>query len=174
MFRNTFAHLFVLTAATAVLAGTASAQTKVGVISMQQAVLQTAEIKKASAELEAKYKPRSNDIERIRKEVEDIQQKLQAGSGKMAPAAESELTAQGQRKQRELQRMTQDLQEEVDAVRNEVLMKSGQKMQGIVQKLAEERGLDVVVDAGSTLFVKPALDLTKDAVAAFDAAYPAK
>jgi outer membrane protein len=174
MFRNTFARLFVMTAATAVLGGVAAAQTKVGVISMQQAVLETAEIKKASAELEAKYKPRSTDIERLRNELADIQQKLQAGSGKMAPAAESELTAQGQRKQRDLQRMTQDLQEEVDAVRNEVLMKSSQKMQGVVRKLAEERGLDVVVDAGSTLFVKPALDLTKDAVAAFDTAYPAK
>jgi outer membrane protein len=40
--------------------GTASAQTKVGVVNMQQAVLTTAEIKKASAELEAKYKPRAS------------------------------------------------------------------------------------------------------------------
>ena len=42
----------------------------------------------------------------------------------------------------------------------------------VLRKLAEERGMDVVVDAGSTLYVKPALDLTKEAVAAFDQAYP--
>ncbi len=70
--------------------------------------------------------------------------------------------------------MSQDLQEEVDAERNEILTRSSQHMQAVVRKLAEERGLDFVVDAGSTLYVKPALDITKDAVAAFDQAYPAK
>jgi outer membrane protein len=141
---------------------------------MQQAVLATAEIKKASADLEAKYRPRQVEIEKVRKELDDIQQKLQAGGGKLTPQAEADLNAQGQRKQRDLQRMSQDLQEEVDAVRNEVLAGSGQRMQAVVRKLAEERGVDVVVDSGSTLYVKPALDLTKDAVTAFDAAYPAK
>lgn len=174
MVRNSFARLFTMAAAAAVLTGVAAAQTKVAVINMQQAVLATAEIKKASADLEAKYKPRQAEIEKLRKDLEEIQQKLQAGGGKLTPQAESELNAQGQRKQRELQRLSQDLQEEVDAVRNDVLAGSGQRMQAVVRKLAEERGFDVVVDAGSTLYVKPALDVTKDAVAAFDTAYPAK
>jgi outer membrane protein len=47
-------------------------------------------------------------------------------------------------------------------------------MKEIVQKLAEEKGLDVVVDEQSTLFFKPVLDLTADAIAAYDKAYPAK
>jgi outer membrane protein len=174
MVRNSFARLFAMAATAAVLAGVAAAQTKVAVINMQQAVLATAEIKKASAGLEAKYKPRQADLEKLRKDLDDIQQKLQAGGGKLAPQVESDLSAQGQRKQRDLQRMSQDLQEEVDAERNDILMKSGQRMQAVVRKLAEERGFDVVVDSGSTLYVKPALDVTKDAVAAFDTAYPAK
>jgi outer membrane protein len=69
--------------------------------------------------------------------------------------------------------MSQDLQEEVDAERNEVLTKNGRRMTDVVHKLAEERGFDVVVDSGSTLYFKPALDISKDAVAAFDKAYPA-
>jgi outer membrane protein len=174
MVRNSFVRLMMMAASAAVVAGVAAAQTKVAVINMQQAVLQTAEIKKASADLEAKYKPRTAEIEKVRKELEDIQQKLQAGSGKLSPQQEAELTAQGQRRQRDLQRMSQDLQEEVDAERNEILQHSGQRMQAVVHKLAEERGFDVVVDAGSTLYVKPALDLTKDAVTSFDQAYPVK
>ncbi|MGE5645357.1 MAG: OmpH family outer membrane protein [Acidobacteriota bacterium] len=172
MVRNTFVHLFTMAAAAALFTGTCAAQSKVAVINMQQAVLSTAEIKKASADLEAKFKPRADEVEKLRKDLEEIRQKLQAG--KLTPQAEAELTNQGQVKQRDLQRKSQDLQEEVDATRNEILAGSGRRMQEVVRKLAEERGVDVVVDSGSTLYVKPALDLTKDAVTAFDTAYPAK
>ena len=47
-------------------------------------------------------------------------------------------------------------------------------MVGVVRKLADARGMDIVVDASGTLFFKPVLDLTKDAIAEFDRAFPAK
>jgi outer membrane protein len=174
MVRNTSTRAILMAASAALFAGMAAAQTKVAVVNLQQAVLQTAEIKKASGELEAKYKPKQAEMEKLRTEITEIQQKLQAGAGKLTPQAESDLTMQGQRKQRELQRMSQDVQEELDAERNEILQKSGQQMAGIVRKLAEEKAVDVVVDVSSTLYFKPALDLTADAVAAYDKAFPVK
>jgi outer membrane protein len=163
-----------MAAAGVVAVGVASAQTKVAVVNMQQAVLATADIKKTSAEVEAKYKPRQAALEQLRTEIEGIQQKLQAGEGKLPPATEQDLTVQGQRKQRALQRLSQDLQEDVDNVRNEILAGAGRRMQEVIRKLADERGFDVVVDSGSTLFFKAALDLTQDATAAYDKAYPPK
>ncbi len=174
MVRNTSTRVILMAASAALFAGMAAAQTKVAVVNLQQAVLQTAEIKKASADLEAKYKPKQADMEKLRTEITEIQQKLQAGAGKLTPQAESDLTMQGQRKQRDLQRMSQDVQEELDAERNEILQKSGQRMAGIVKKLAEEKAVDVVVDVSSTLYFKPALDLTAEAVAAYDKAFPVK
>jgi outer membrane protein len=44
----------------------------------------------------------------------------------------------------------------------------------VIRKLADERGVDVVVEGNSTLFFKAALDITADATAAYDKAYPAK
>jgi outer membrane protein len=149
-------------------------QTKVAIVSMQQAVLGCAEIKKASADMEAKFKPRQQEMERLQRDLAGIKQQLETNAGKLTPAAEADLNAQGQRKQRELQRMNDDLQADVTAERNDILGASGRKMKEIVQKLAEEKGLDVIVDEQSTLFFKPALDLTADAIAAYDKAYPAK
>lgn len=149
-------------------------QTKVGVVSLQRAVLGCAEIKKASAAMEAKYKPRQQEMERVQRELDGIRQQLQANAGKLTPAAEADLNAQGQRKQRDLQRMNDDLQADVTAERNDVLASSGKKMREIVEKLAVAKGLDVVVDEQSTLFFKTALDLTADAITAYDQAYPVK
>jgi outer membrane protein len=99
---------------------------------------------------------------------------LQSNAGKLTPAAEADLNAQGQRKQRDLQRMDDDLKADVTAERNEILGTSGRRMREIVQKLAEEKGVDVIVDEQSTLFFKPALDLTSEAITAYDKAYPVK
>jgi len=152
----------------------ASAQTKVGIINVQNAILDTAEIKKAQLELEGRYKPRQQKVESLQKELADLQNKLQTMAGKLTPQAEQEMQVSGQRKQRELQRLTEDLQADVDRERNEILSKSGTRMQEVVKKLAEEKGLDVIMDVSSTLYFKPTMELTKDAVAAYDKAYPAK
>jgi outer membrane protein len=156
------------------LAFAASAQMKVAIINSQLAVIETAEIKKAQAELEAKYKPRQSQIETLQKEIAQLQQQLQAGQGKLAPQAEQDIQVRGQRKQRELTRLGEDLQAEVDRERNDILGRSGQRMQDVVKKIAEERGYDLVVDVSNTIYFKPALEITKEATAAYDKAYPSK
>lgn len=156
------------------MASAAPAQVKVGIVNLQRAVLESAEIKQASTAMENKYKPRQADAQKIEKELQDIQNQLQTGAGKLAPDAEAELQARGQRRQRELQRMSEDLQNDVDRERNEILGKASQQMQTVVKKLAEEKGFDVVVDSTTTLYFKSALDFTSDAIAAYNKAYPAK
>lgn len=47
-------------------------------------------------------------------------------------------------------------------------------MQEIVKKMAEERGYDMVFDVSNTVYYKPAMEITKEATAAYDKAYPAK
>ena len=47
-------------------------------------------------------------------------------------------------------------------------------MQEVVKKLAEEKGIDVVVDISNTVYFKPALEMTTESIAAYDKAYPAK
>ena len=150
----------------------ALAQTKVAVINLQKAVLESAEIKAASAAMEARYKPRVTQIETLDKEIAAIAQNLQTNAGKLTAQAESDLNAQGTKKQRDVQRLRDDLQADVDRDRNEILQKASLKMGDVVKKLAEEKGLDVVVDVPYTVFAKPALDITADAIVAYDKAYP--
>ena len=152
----------------------AAAQSKVAIINSQLAVIETAEIKKAQAELEAKFKPRQAEIDKIQKELGGIESQLQQGQGKLTPQAIQNLQMTGQRRQRELQRMTEDLQADVDRERNDILQRSGSRMQEIVRKIAEERGIDLVVDVSNTIYFKPALEITKEATAAYDQSYPVK
>lgn len=152
--------------------GVANAQVKIAIINSQKALLETDDIKKAQADLETKYKPRQDQMVKLQKDLQDIQAQLQ--SGKLNQFGEQELNAQGQKKQRDLQRMQQDLQEDVERERTDILQRAGTRMTEVVKKLADEKGLDVVIDSANTLFYKASLDLTAEAAAAYNKTYPVK
>jgi outer membrane protein len=161
------ARLALLAAATLSIA---AAQTKIAVVNSQKAMLDTAEIKKAQLDLETKYKPRQDQMAQLQKDLAGLQAQIQGG--KLTPSAQQDVTAQGQRKERELQRIQEDLQADVDRDRNDILARTSQHMREVVTKLANEKGLDLVVDTANTIFYKPALDITAEATTAYDKAYP--
>jgi outer membrane protein len=155
------------------LAGHAAmAQSKVAVISLQKALVETAEVKKANDDMQSTVvKPKQQRADQLNQELAAISQKLQDQS-KLTEESALQLKTEGQRKQVELQRLQEDLEAEATRIRQEVLGKSSDRMQAVVKKLAEEKGLDLVVDTQVALFFKPAMDLTAEATAAYDKAYP--
>jgi outer membrane protein len=152
------------------------AQMKVAVINFQTAVYGTAEIKKADAQMQAKYKTVDTEIAQLSAQLADIQKKVQAGESATLTADQlTSLQSQGGRIQRELQRKQEDRQADVERDTSDIIGATQQKMLEVVKKLAEERGLDLVVEGGPpyAYFFKPAMDITQDATAAYDKAYPA-
>ena len=111
-------------------------------------------------------------MEKLQKDLADIQTKL--GNPQTPPAAAADLQAEGTRKQRDATRIGEDLQADVERDRNDILQKGATRMNDVVKKLAEERGLDVVMDVTNAVYFKPALEVTQEAVAAYDKAFPFK
>jgi len=159
-----------------VIAGFALAQApgpaRVAIINAQKAVADTQEIKKDQAALEAKFRPRQQQIESLQRELQTLQQ--QANAPNLPPAREAELQSTFAQKQKQLQRLGEDLQSDVNAERQDVLGRAGRQMTDVVKKIAEAQGFDVVIDVTNTLYYKPALDITAAATAAYDKAYPPK
>lgn len=145
---------------------------KVAIINAQKAVADTQEIKKAQTVLAAKYGPRQQQIASLQSELQSIQQQLNAPN--MAPDKEAQLRAEGTTKQKQLQRLSEDLQSDVNNERQDILGRAGRQMTEVVKKIAEDRGIDVVIDVTNTLYYKPTLDITAEATAAYDKAYPPK
>ena len=138
--------------------------TRVAVVDFQEALLLTDEMQAKSRELEAKYIPRQNELEKRAQELQDLQGKLQTVTGAEALTVQSEL----QRKQRDAQRMQEDLQADAEFDRSEILGQASETMRGVIEELAAARGLDMIVDVSNTLFFKPVLDLSSEATAAYN------
>lgn len=157
-----------LAAFAALLALPAGAQTKIAVVDFQQALLATADMQQKAGELEAKFKPRQEELDSLANELQQIQTQLQGAT----PADADRLQADGQRKQREAQRLSEDLQSEIDYERNGILQKGAQQMRAVLQSLRESKGVDLIVDVAGALAFAAALDMTAEATSAYDAAHP--
>ena len=150
----------------------ATAPAKLAVINARKAVADTQDMRRALAALEAKYKPRQQALQSLQGQIQSIQQQLSTPN--LPPDREAQLRADGTRKQKELQRLNEDMQSDVNNEQQDMLTRAGAQMNEVVKKIAQDRGLDVIIDISNTLFVKPALDLTAEATAAYDKAYPPK
>jgi outer membrane protein len=166
--------MLLLVTATAVSAVGVEGQTvppaKVAIVNAQKAVADTHEIKKAQADLEAKYRPRQQAIEALQRDLQNIQQQL--GAPNLTPDREAQLRQSGTEKQKQLQRLSEDLQSDVNNERQDILGRSGRQMAQVVKKIAEQRGIDIVIDVTNTIYYKPALDITSEATTEYDKAYP--
>jgi len=146
-----------------------AAQTKVAVINFQEALLSTADMQKESAALEAKYQDRQEELNVLSVELQELQTKIQGATG----AELAQLQAEGQRKQIRAQRMTEDLQSDVEFDRQNILTAASGRMREIVQSLRAEKGFDLIVDSSSVLASDPLIDLTAEATQTYDAKHPA-
>lgn len=164
-------HSWMLVAALLAGAGSArlAAQAKVAVINFQEALLNTADMQKESAALEAKYASRQGEIESLSQELQDISARLQSAQGDAA----ARLQAEGQRKQRTAQRLTEDLQSDVEFDRQNILAAGSGRMREVIQTLRVDQGLDLIVDGSGVLAHSAIIDLTAEATQAYDAKHPA-
>lgn len=168
-----------VTWAQAAPAAAAAAPVKsVGIINLRGAIGSTAEGKQASAELQSQFAPRSSEIDALTKQINDLQQKLQAGQGKLSQEEETRLTAEGQRLTQRLDRRRNDFQEDATAAQQEVLERIGRKMVDVLDRYARENGFSVVLDTSGQnspiLYASNQIDVTQDIIRLYDQQYPVK
>jgi outer membrane protein len=150
----------------------------VGIINLRGAIGATAEGKQASAQLQSEFAPRSAEIDNLTKQINDLQQKLQAGQGKLSQEEEERLTAEGQRLTQRLDRRRSDFQEDASAAQQEVLERIGRKMVDVLDRYARENGFSVVLDTSGQnspiLYASDQINVTQDIIHLYDQAYPVK
>jgi len=152
--------------------------TKIGVISVRQAIASTAEGKQAGAELQSQFAARQNELEGLNKQINDLRQRIDAGTGKLSQDELARLQREGETKARQIQRKQDEYQEDVNAAQADVFDRIGRKMIDVLDRYARENGFVVILDSSAQntpiLFASTNIDVTQDIVRLFDQAYPVK
>jgi len=156
----------------------APATSKVGVLNVRLAIVNTAEGKQASAELQSQFAARQNELENLRKQIEDLQSRLRSGERTLSDDEKTRLQRQGEIVARQFQRKQDELQEDTNAAQGEVVDRIGRKMLEVLDRYARENGYTAVFDTSGqnspVIYASSQIDVTQDIIRLYDQAYPVK
>ncbi len=166
----------LLTAAIAVLgvAGALTAQTpgKVGVISVQGAIVGTKDGQKAASELEVKFAPKRKDIEGRQNEVNQLEEQMRKSGNLLSEEKRAQLARDIDEKKKRLNRDMQDAQEEFEGEQQRLLQGLGQRIMAVIEKYAKDNSYTMVLDVSNpqtpVLYASSAIDITQDVISLYD------
>ena len=165
----------ILAGAVLALAFSAYAQQappKVGVISVQGAIVGTKDGQKASQQLETKFAPKKKDIDGRQTELAQMQDQYNKGGNLMSEDKRNQLARDIDEKKKRLERDTQDAQEELNAEQQRVLQSLGQRMMAVIEKYAKDNGYTVILDVSNpntpVLYASSGIDITQDIISLYD------
>src|SRR5436305_12096837 len=154
----------------------AAAPTKVAIISVQQAILQTKDGQTASAALQAKFMPKRQQLEKKQSDIVNLQEQMKKGSATMSEEAKGKLARDIDSNQKSLQRDSEDFDADVQQEEGKIMQDLGQKMMDVIIKYATQNGFSMVLDVSSqqtpVLWADPSADITTEIIKLYDAAHP--
>jgi outer membrane protein len=156
----------------------AAASGKVGVINIQAAIASTAEGKQAAAELQSQFAPRTNELQNMQKQIEDLRNRLQTGQSTLSDEEKSRLQREGDQLTRTFQRKQQEFQDDTNDAQQDVVNRIGRKLVDVLNKYSKENGYSIVLDDSSqqtpVIFAANQIDVTQDIIRLYDQSYPVK
>lgn len=142
----------------------------IAVVDMQKVLSDTKQGQSARKKLEDSSKAKQEKLDQKRKKLEADTGKLKNLSGDKLAQAEEAL----QKEYMEMQQIYMTMQQELAQQESRVLEDIYKNCQTLIDKLAAEKGVDLVLirDDSTVLYAQPGLDITVELVKRFNQKYP--
>jgi outer membrane protein len=157
-------------------ASTATGANKIATIQIQQAIGTCAEGKKATDDLQKRFSPKRDELERKQKEISDLQQKLQQGQAALTDEQKNALIRDIDRKTKLFNNDNEEATADYEQATGQVFNTIGNKMLQVIAVYAQKNGFDLVINEsqpGTVLWRKDTVDITQEIVGAYNMTFPA-
>lgn len=145
---------------------------KVGVISIQGAIVGTKDGQKASQELDSKVAPKKKEFDARQAELAQLQDQYNKGGNLMSEEKRTQLARDIDEKKKRLERDVQDAQEEMQGEQQRILQSLGQRIMAVIDKYAKDNGYTMILDDSSPntplIYASSAIDITQDIISLYD------
>ncbi len=169
---RTIAPLVILFILIVVGASYAQQLNKVAIINSQKAFETCAEGKRALTQMQDRDTKIKNDIQKLDDAIRLLENKLSTGRLTMTNEALAGIQSDIEKKTTERKRYEEDATRDGQAFANNLINRIRGEMVTIIEALAKERGLELVLDAMSSGVVtaSPTIDVTDEVVRRYDQA----
>lgn len=138
---------------------------KVAYVDFNYIAATSEEGKAASTRIQALQKKKSDELTAKQKDLQTRQEKLQQGLSVMNDQARAQAEREIEKLQRELQFAQQDAQTDIQQLTEQLQNEFGQKLQPIVEAIANEKGLHMILQAQQGIaWANPGLDISDEIV----------
>ena len=145
--------------------------TKYAFVNIQRIAAESAPGKTLAGKVQAFNQLKVNELNEKNKALQASQQKLESGSSVLNAAAVAQLQKEIERQQIDIQRFTEDAQQEVNTLQGQLQEEFQVRLSPVIQQMATERGLHMLFSVGDSglVWADPSLDITNEVIQKFDA-----
>ena len=151
----------------------AQSVSKIGVINLAQAVETTAEGRKAAEQWTTRMTERTVEIQAKQQELVASQQKAQTPPPETSEAELLQLSRAVERLTTDLNRMNEDIDLELNALRQELLIPITAKVDLAIAAYAQENGFTLIIDSSNPqsglIYIQDVADITTEIIRRVDA-----
>jgi len=145
---------------------------KIALVAFEQAVFATNEGQKAVQDIQAKYKPKKDQIETLSQEVDALKKQLQSAPATLTDAERATRLKAIDTKEKQLNRDAEDAQTAYNADLQEAYGKLAGKVSTTLKKYVSDNGYTLLLDVSSqqsnVMWANQSTDVTQAIVAAYN------
>ncbi|HLG54484.1 MAG TPA: OmpH family outer membrane protein [Vicinamibacterales bacterium] len=144
---------------------------KYAYVRVDRIAAESAEGRVAADRIKSLQEQKQRELQEKNKNLLAAQQKLDSGGSVLSDAARTQLQTEIERQQRDLQRFTEDAQQDVQSLAATVEEDFNRKLTPIIDKVAKDKQVHFVFNATQSglVWADPGMDLTGDVIAAMNA-----
>ena len=147
------------------------AGTRYAFVNIQRIAAESADGKVATAKVQALNQQKVAELSEKNKQLQTAQQKFESCGSVMSDAARAQLQKEIERLQVDIQRFTEDAQQDVTTLQNQLQEEFQRRLTPVIGLVAVEKNLHLlfsVADSG-LVWADPSLDITTEVIQKFDA-----
>ena len=142
-----------------------AADYKIGFVNTERLFREAAPAKRAQQKLEKEFAARDSEIQRLSKQVRDLQTLLDKDAPTMGDAERRNKERDLANQSRDLQRMQREAREDLNLRRNEELASLQERANKVIQQIAEAEKFDLIVQ-DPVVFASQRIDITEKVIKA--------
>ncbi len=145
---------------------------KIGFVNSLEILQGCAEGKAEIAKIDAFATTKENELKTASEELNTLKTNYQSQASTLNPATATEMQVAIQTKDKQIRRLTEDAEAELEAKRAELFSKMGEKIRTVISEYAEANDLGIVfLESPGLPYHSTALNITQDIIRAYDAKY---
>ena len=138
---------------------------KIGFVNTERLFREAAPAKRAQQKLEKEFAARDADLQKLSKQVRDLQALLDKDGATMGEAERRNKERDLANQSRDLQRMQREVREDVNLRRNEELTGLQERANKVIQQIANDEKFDLILQ-DPVVFASQRIDITEKVIKA--------